>query len=941
MAIYHFSGTIISRSQGRSAVACAAYRSASRLQDERYDKIHDYSKKKDVAHTEILLPTSATASWMSDREKLWNFVEACEKRKDAQLAREFNFALPRELTLAQNIALARDFVQQEFVSKGMVADLCIHNDKNPAGELQPHAHVMLTLREVTSEGFGQKVREWNAKENLLLWREAWAEVANQHLFLQGHDLKIDHRTLEAQQIDLEPQHKIGAAVAKERLARWADHQRIALANGEKLFVEPELALTAITRQQSTFTHHDIARFVNRHTVDAAQFQAVYDKVLGCESLVRLGVDEQQRERFTMQAMLAVETEMLGHAEQLLARPAHQVEASYVEQALTSRTLSSEQQLAFNHLVSDGDLKNVIGYAGSGKSYLLGAAREAWEAQGYQVHGVTLSGIAAENLEAGSGITSRTMASRTYYWDKGEQLLTDKDILVVDEAGMMGSRQLHRLLAEAAKHQAKIVLVGDPYQLQAIEAGGAFRAVSEHSPTVSLTEIRRQQVAWQREATVELATGKTEAAIERYAKQAHVHAFETQAMAKYGLVELWNDARLAQPDKTQIILTYTREDVRSLNEMARQLRRKENELGVDHTLMTERGERVFAEHDRVYFLKNDRDLGVKNGTLGTIERIQNNLLVVRLDPSDPQAKVRMITFSTERYNHLDHGYAATIHKTQGVTVDRAYLLASKYMDGHATYVGLSRHRLSADVFYSQEAFANERALVHALSRERSKDVTLDYQATITDVSATSIEQITTFAQRRGFEATAQSSEIQLPHVRSVAEPQSTLQSPSLQTQHQGANTSQTQTKRYDQLLQEAARNYANWEQGKVKPSSLSVSPAPSPTSPLPSRADLSAFKKQFEAEHPERAKALQTAIQPRHERLALEAEKQINLLEKATQQSAMPRTAREQLEKYAFGIAKQTDVMGYLKQRNPDLSEKIQRLAKTREKQLELDRGRSR
>src|SRR5262245_60211217 len=128
MAIYHFSGTVISRSQGRSAVACSAYRAAEKLQDDRTGREHDYTHKQDVTHTEILLPDNAP-QWMADREKLWNVVEANEKRKDAQLAREFNFALPRELTLEQNIELAKDFVKEAFVSKGMVADLCIHNDR--------------------------------------------------------------------------------------------------------------------------------------------------------------------------------------------------------------------------------------------------------------------------------------------------------------------------------------------------------------------------------------------------------------------------------------------------------------------------------------------------------------------------------------------------------------------------------------------------------------------------------------------------------------------------------------------------------------------------------------------------------------------------------------------------------------------------------------------
>src|SRR5215210_1841693 len=139
MAIYHFSGTIISRSQGRSAVACGAYRSAKILFDERLEKTHHYAKKQDVVLAEILLPENAP-DWMRDREKLWNGVEQNENRKDAQLAREFNFALPQELTLEQNIALAKVFVQTAFVSQGMVADLCIHNDKMPNGQRQPHVH---------------------------------------------------------------------------------------------------------------------------------------------------------------------------------------------------------------------------------------------------------------------------------------------------------------------------------------------------------------------------------------------------------------------------------------------------------------------------------------------------------------------------------------------------------------------------------------------------------------------------------------------------------------------------------------------------------------------------------------------------------------------------------------------------------------------------------
>ena len=192
MAIYHFSAKVISRSSGRSAVAAAAYRSASVLPDEREARTHDFSHKADVVHSEILLPDGAPERW-ADRAVLWNAVEAAEKRKDAQLAREVEFALPRELSREEGVALARDFVAEQFVSRGMVADLNVHWPVDAHGEAKPHAHVMLTMREAGPEGFGRKVREWNGVAELQGWREAWATRANERLAELGHEVRIDHR----------------------------------------------------------------------------------------------------------------------------------------------------------------------------------------------------------------------------------------------------------------------------------------------------------------------------------------------------------------------------------------------------------------------------------------------------------------------------------------------------------------------------------------------------------------------------------------------------------------------------------------------------------------------------------------------------------------------------------------------------------------------------
>ena len=215
MAIYHLAAKVIGRSSGRSATGAAAYRSAERIADERSGQVFDYTRKGGVEYREVVAPANAP-EWMKDREQLWNAVETVEARKDAQLAREVEVALPRELSKEQRIDLVRGFVKEEFVDRGMVADIAVHNPRHADGEERPHAHVMLTMRELTGEGFGPKNRDWNGKDVLEGWRERWADHANWALERSGHDTRIDHRSYANQGVDREAQPKLGAAAAMER-----------------------------------------------------------------------------------------------------------------------------------------------------------------------------------------------------------------------------------------------------------------------------------------------------------------------------------------------------------------------------------------------------------------------------------------------------------------------------------------------------------------------------------------------------------------------------------------------------------------------------------------------------------------------------------------------------------------------------------------------------
>ncbi|TIV74601.1 MAG: Ti-type conjugative transfer relaxase TraA, partial [Mesorhizobium sp.] len=239
--------------------------------------------------------------------------------------------------------------------------------------------------------------------------------------------------------------------------------------------------------------------------------------------------------------------------------------------------------------------------------------------------------------------------------------------------------------------------------------------------------------WQREATRDLATGRIGAAIDAYDAQGMVHQAASRDEARSDLVERWDRDRHAEPEASRIILTHTNDEVRALNKAARERMRAAGDLGEEVRVDVERGARHFANGDRVMFLRNERSLGVKNGTLGVIEELSIQSMAVRTDDG------RSVRFDLKDYAHIDHGYAATIHKAQGMTIDRTHVLATPGMDAHGSYVSMSRHRDGMELHYGSDDFGTRDRLVRTLSRDRAKDMASDYDQ---------IHPAQSYAERRG-------------------------------------------------------------------------------------------------------------------------------------------------------------------------------------------------
>ena len=500
------------------------------------------------------------------------------------------------------------------------------------------------------------------------------------------------------------------------------------------------APTGLTAHSSTFTRRDVVRALCERlspTADAAVIESAADAFLATPAVVALGgmvastggraviriasgrvVPATPDEcRFTTEEMLATERQVIegclqrnAEARERAAEPAEVsprlVHGSWgverrpateaaVDEALRARpSLSDEQRAMVRHLTTTPDaVMAVRGHAGTGKTSALDACREIWERSGRTVIGCALSGRAAAELQAGAGIRSSTIDRLLLdLVDHRTDLLSRNDtVLVVDEAGMVGTRLLARVLAAADSEDATVVLVGDDRQLPEIDAGGAYHGLCERLGAVELTENRRQREEWERQALVLLREGRSHEALAAYVEHGRVVLGPSGDCVRARLVADWWAAEQAGGGDN-VMVALRRADVRELNERARALRVAAGDV-VGPTLRLPSGE--FATGDRVVTSRNRRALGVVNGARGTVAEVDEHerTLTVRLDRARGDESGRVTTLPAEYLDagHLSHGYAITGHKAQGMTADRAFVLGDEAMYREWGYVALSRGR----------------------------------------------------------------------------------------------------------------------------------------------------------------------------------------------------------------------------------------------------------
>ncbi|WP_316014669.1 AAA family ATPase [Roseobacter sp. HKCCA0434] len=527
-------------------------------------------------------------------------------------------------------------------------------------------------------------------------------------------------------------------------AEWQSGDPVTPEGDPRGYVEtPERVVEDLLAERSVIRAADVAERLSAVVAEPDAFRRLFAEAMSHDDLIVLAERDGQGGGRVYSSLPHIEREtaMADRAGRLaMARGAGQVRvAERVIARATQRSfgrLSGEQEAALRHVTAPGRLALVTGLAGSGKSSMLDAVREVHETvygeQGGRVIGTALAGRAAAALEDSSGIRSRSLAALMTALDEERMVLGPRDMVVLDEAGMIDARAFDDLLMRIERSGAKLVAVGDPGQLQPLRPGGAFRALVDRIGAVELTEIRRQADETHAKAVRALSPGGqgVEAAVEAWERAGVLVPAGTAEAAHDSLVTSW----LADPAQDKVALAHARADVERIN---RAIRGREAARDADiaeaagraapevlRLTRADGAELDLGVGTRVLFTANDHGRGLLNGMQGQ---------VVALDARDGSASIRVgqgaearhVKVTAQDGASLDYGYAMTVHRAQGLTVDSAHVLMSGGYDRHLTLVGLSRHRDRLKVYMPRGAETARAWFTGLAARDRSAGSVLDH------------------------------------------------------------------------------------------------------------------------------------------------------------------------------------------------------------------------
>ncbi len=818
MAIYSVNMSNIQRSSGENAVKSAAYISGTKLTLKLANpftgiesvKIWDFKNKPGVVYSAVLAPDSAP-KWALDREELWNRAENFELSPNAQSGNRLMVALPRELTVDQNIELAREFTLEYLVNHGMIVDLNIHYDN----EHNPHMHLQMTTRELVVDAISGAVtfshvknRNWVKKFFVRYLREGVATVINRHLELQGSLSRVSHLSHKARGIELIPGIHEGTARHMSASERRAFNEAILTTNASAICSSPELVFQKLSINKPVFTREDIAAalsdalyrdmeiggsYADSNNDDsgnachvslsaqyANEFIVAYENLLKSSEIKLINpCDLRGRTLYAFTARLELEARFISTVEELRDMSGHNLgivdsdidKASMTEWLRgairnlskaaglspasheTRHTFTQEQRAAVISVVNGQNISLLEGFPGSGKTATMREIVRQYRKAGYRVIGTATSASAAEVLGIEAGIESINISRLRKVWQqalnpelefeltlradyyKEDQYrkvgasLTNKDVLIIDEASMVELANIDYLLSEVKATGAKAILVGDNNQLAAIGMTGAFKKASQIVCSNVLTSVMRHKSSdlgithKYREATKLLGRYKVSEALEIYDSLGVFNIHKTEVDTKAALVKDYVESyiklakHLAQDNlassKSLVIGTYTNTAVNHFNTSIREHLKAAGILkGRSYTFRSGNETIELTKGEQIVFLENkpkfQRYYGILNGEVGTVlsflehpDEFGRGVFTALVHKADGSKRVVTISTKDNIYSaRFKHGYAVTGYKLQGDTAAHMMVYYESVIGFEAFNVLMTRHRESVRLYAAE-------------------------------------------------------------------------------------------------------------------------------------------------------------------------------------------------------------------------------------------------
>ncbi|WP_371218720.1 AAA family ATPase [Orientia tsutsugamushi] len=721
MAIKFARIEFLRRSEGGDSCRKAAYNARTIVKNKQTGIRYNFSRKKDNVYHTVLIPDYVNQDF-KNIQTLMNEVERTETRENSKLLKDIVIALPdeKELNLEHRIELTHRIVDaMEWVQNGLGVQIDIH--KPQIGDKNWHVHILVTTRRFKENGeeLGDKAVDLEAKfitvkgqPRIIKDSKMIYEIAKEETNAYFAELGLPYRVDETSEV---PGKHIGPRRIRSLINKVLNENKLRKEAHLKIINDADVITDSITHYKSIFTKQDVEKAV-KDIPDLTAREQLVQKVLSSNRILELYHDDGESSKyFTTTEVRNEETRIIRIANKINNQVYYNDIYNLKSDIEGLANVSEEQKQALRHiLLSTSGVRVLRGRAGTGKSYVLIKAHELATNRGQKVIGIAPTHKVVSELRSKGYTEVYTVKGFLY---NRKKIFMQDSLIVVDEAGMVGTKAYAELFRVVRNNNCQLILAGDEKQLASIERGGIFEMLSNIFGSHVLVNIRRQSENWSREAAMKFAESHILSGITLLRQNNCVRFDNTWQDSMSKLIYNWSLSKFKPHEK--LVITVRNKDVDILNSSIRSLLKANGTLqGKEYRRSIAEMKEFYMAGDRIVFQTSDKDLQIQNSEFATLTSVSKNKFIAKTDTG------KEVSFDPSEIQ-FKHGYASTVYKVQGASIKDVYVLHNGASNISSSYVAMTRHIKSLKLYCNNEATKSINSLINQLSRpnEKSASITL--------------------------------------------------------------------------------------------------------------------------------------------------------------------------------------------------------------------------